>query len=46
MIGLGTKYISVCMTFKMVHRHDKKIKQKEPIVKVDVTRCGHKKLIN
>jgi hypothetical protein len=41
MIWLGTKFIYVCMTFKMLHKHDKKIKKH--IVKPDLTRCGHKK---
>jgi hypothetical protein len=28
MIGLGKKFIYVSMTFNMLHKHDKKIKQK------------------
>jgi hypothetical protein len=41
MIWLATKFIYICMTFKMLHKHDKKIKKH--IVKEDLTRCGHKK---
>jgi hypothetical protein len=44
MIGLVTKFSYVSMTFKMLHKHDKKWKKKH-VVKADVTRCHHKKLI-
>jgi hypothetical protein len=41
MIGLRTKFINVSMTFEMLHKHCKKL-NKKAIVKVDITRCGHK----